>query len=377
MTSMDSGVDMGNDSNDSFITQQEFSTAGMATTTTTTITTTLTAALNCENGTNTFLVHTKPLSLQSPISSVPAIQKDTDTGSSEILMPISSVSPSILNPSEYRRYTSSRNSTRNFRLEDNFRLYQRGLEELRLPCTHSVDRLRCTDVVKYKPNCYGKMKSFRSSRNRRIDVAWSYAFNRDPAIHKKILLTKMRFATATNNTELMKRLLTNGMSPDFHDEKGQTALHIASSQGYTDMVQLLLLHGANPNQRDCVGNTPLHLASLCCRISIITLLLKAGAEIVSRDKDGFNPLQLAQQHLRLCQERFKGSNVDDMLKVKQEIHEIVNLLLTYLQKQKNSQEAVEALSKVYSSLSLSNTADQIQYDVKGLLANLNGLNIAS
>lgn len=345
---MDSGVDMGNDSNDSFITQQEFSTAGTgtATTTTTTITTTLTAALNCENGTNTFLIQTRPLSLQTPISSVSAIQKDKG---SEILMPISTVSPIDLKPN--------------------------GLDELRLPCTHYVDRLRYTDVVKFKPNYYGKMKSFRSSRH--PDFDFFYALKGGPVSHKKLLLTKMRLATATNNMELMERLLTNGMSPNFHDEKGQTALHIASSQGYTDMVQLLLLHGANPNQRDCVGNTPLHLASLCCRISIVTLLLKAGAEIVSRDKDGVNPLQLAQEHLRLCQERFKGSNTDDMLKVKQEIYEIVHLLLTYLQKQKNSQEAVEALSKVYSSLSLSNTADQIQYDVKGLLANLNGLNIAS
>ncbi|XP_076289126.1 uncharacterized protein LOC143213294 [Lasioglossum baleicum] len=371
MTSMDSGVDMGNDSNDSFITQQEFSTAGAgtATTTTTTITTTLTAASNYENGTNTFLIQTRPSSLQSPISSVSPIQKDTDNGNSEILMPMGSFPPMIFSPAKCKMWRASR--TRNFRLEDNFRLYHEGLEELDLrPPT--VDPFRMREMVKYKPSCYGKMKS-----NRNRNVAWSYAFNRDPAIHKKILLTKMRFATATNNTELLKRLLTNGMSPDFHDEKGQTALHIASSEGYTDMVQLLLLHGANPNQRDCVGNTPLHLASLCCRISIITLLLKAGAEIVSRDMDGFNPLQLAQEHLRLCQERFKGTSVDDMLKVKQEIHEIVNLLLTYLQKQKNSQEAVEALSKVYSSLSVSNTVDQIQYDVKGLLANLDGLNIAS
>lgn len=143
-------------------------------------------------------------------------------------------------------------------------------------------------------------------------------------------------------------------------------------RGYTEMVQLLLENGADPNQRDCIGNTPLHLAAVTSKISVVTLLLTAGTNVLALDKYGYNPLQLAKAKLRML---YRNYNNKDMDKVKQEMHEIANMLLAYLLKQKNMQEQVETLSNFCSRLSLSSTSDQVQDDVKDLLANIDSLNI--
>ena len=139
------------------------------------------------------------------------------------------------------------------------------------------------------------------------------------------------------------------------------------------MVQLLLKHGADPNQRDCIGNTPLHLATITGKISVITLLLMAGADVLSSDQLGHNPLQIAQTKLRLLQ-NFKYVNMN---KTKEEVHNIVAMLLAYLEKQKYAREQVESLSSFCSRLSLSNTSDQIKDDVRDLLANLDSLSLTS
>ncbi|XP_076619567.1 ankyrin repeat domain-containing protein 54 [Colletes latitarsis] len=208
-----------------------------------------------------------------------------------------------------------------------------------------------------------KMKSFCASFRSRHYVTCTNI--RDPFLEHK-----MRLAAATNNTSMMRRLLCSGVSPNNHDEKGRTALHVVSCRGYTEMAKLLLEYGADPNQHDYLGNTPLHFAAVACQISMVTLLVKAGADILTH---GYSPLQLAQTELKLLQH----CKEEDMLRVKEEIHNIVNMLLAYLQKQKDAHEKVECLSSFYSRLSLSNTSDQVQDDVKDLLANLDALSIKS
>lgn len=150
------------------------------------------------------------------------------------------------------------------------------------------------------------------------------------------------------------------------------SIHVSCYRGYTEMVQLLLEHGADPNQRDCIGNTPLHLAAVTSKISVVTLLLKAGTDVLALDKYGYNPLQLAKAKLRMLRRNYNNNNMDNM---KQEMHNIAEMILAYLLKQNNMQEQVETLNDFCSRLSLSSTSDQVQDDVKDLLAKINSLSI--
>lgn len=190
-------------------------------------------------------------------------------------------------------------------------------------------------------------------------------------VHTRLIEHRMRIAAATNNTMMMRNLLNSGASPNTCDKQGRTPLHLASCRGYTEMVRLLLEHGADPNLRDSVGNTPLHLAAVTSKISVVTLLLNAGTDPLCLDQYGYNPLHLAQTKLKLLQ-NCKGK---DMMKIKEEVQSIISMLLAYLQKYKDTHKKMETLSSLCSRLSLSNTSNQVQDDVKDLLANLNALSI--
>ncbi|EFN87525.1 ankyrin repeat domain-containing protein 54 [Harpegnathos saltator] len=184
---------------------------------------------------------------------------------------------------------------------------------------------------------------------------------------------RMRVAAATNDIDTVKELLENDVTPNNHDAQGRTPLHHAVCRGYTEIVSLLLGYGADPNQRDRIGNTPLHLAAVTSKISIVTLLLAAGTDVLSSDRHGYNPLQLAQAKLKMLQ----SYKEEGLVSIKDEMRNIVRMLMVYLHKQKNMGEQIEALNNICSRLSLSDTSDQVQDDVKDLLANLETLDIKS
>lgn len=328
MTSVDSGVETGNDSNDSSIVQHENLTSGQISCN---ISSTVATVNNSqregrENEPSTFRIGFGPA---WPVN---------------FNLPMSSLSPVLenYNYGEISKYSGASTS-------EELVVGSPQVLEFRLPTRYPR-----------------KMKSLHMVRSNRHDLGWN-------KFHEAFMERKMRIAAYANNTDLMRRLLNTGVSPNNQDEQGRTPLHLASCRGYTAMVHLLLEHGANPNKRDIVGNTPLHLAAVTSKISIVTLLLKAGSDVLSLDKYGYNPLQIAQKKLSMLQ-NCKGS---DMLKVKEEVRNIVCMLLAYLQKQKDKSEQVETLSTFCSRLSLSNTSDQVQDDVKDLLANINSLSITS
>ncbi|KAL2747674.1 ankyrin repeat domain-containing protein 54 isoform X1 [Vespula maculifrons] len=342
MTSVDSGVETGNDSNDSLIVQHENLTSGQISCNTSSTTV---ASMNSsqnqgqENEQNT-----------SRIGLGPAWSMD-------LSLPISSLCPGLGN---YNCADISQNSGASTSGE----LVVYPSQGFRPPTNRCVSakELRGIKVIPRK------MRSLHF-RTDQYYSGWK-------EFRETFLERKMRLAAYTNNIELMRRLLNTGVSPDSRDEQGRTPLHLASCRGFEAIVHLLLEHGADPNKRDIIGNTPLHLAAVTSKISVVTLLLKAGTNVHSLDKYGCSPLRIAQKKLRMLQEYGKPLQ-EDMLKIKEEVHNIIGMLMVYVQKQKDMSEQVETLSSFCSRLSLSNTSDQVQDDVKDLLANINSLSITN
>lgn len=338
MTSVDSGVETGNDSNDSSIVQHENLTSGQISCN---ISSTVATVNNSqregrENEPSTFRIGfgpAWPVNFNLPISSLCPVLENYNYG-------------------DISQYSGASTS-------GELVVGSPQVLEFRLPTSRFIPLRELRGYPR-------KMKSLHVVRNNHHYLGWK-------EFHEAFMERKMRLAAYANNTDLMRRLLNTGVSPNNQDDQGRTPLHLASCRGYTAMVHLLLEHGADPNKRDIVGNTPLHLAAVTSKISVVTLLLKAGTNVLSLDKYGYSPLQIAQKKLRMLQ-NCKGS---DMLKVKEEVHNIVGMLLAYLQKQKDTSEQVETLSTFCSRLSLSNTSDQVQDDVKDLLANINSLSITS
>ncbi|XP_033214781.1 ankyrin repeat domain-containing protein 54-like isoform X2 [Belonocnema kinseyi] len=347
MTSVDSGVETGNDSNDSLVAQHENIPAGQASGSTSTFMSTSGSQMEGEENEN------DTISIKVPVSK-------------PLLLPIASICPGLENCN-----TSTNSGPHNFGAGTSgpLALCPSSVQVLqfRIPPMYSNGQFLSTMEILKSRTCFKpKMKCNHIVRRPQRCITWK-------EFQGPLNERKMRLAAATNNIEMMRRLLNSGVSPNNKDEQGRSPLHLASCRGYAEMVRLLLEHGADPNQRDCIGNTPLHLAAVTSKISVVTLLLMAGTDVLSSDQHGHNPLQIAQTKLRLLQ-NYIGS---DMIKVKEEVHNIVAMLLAYLEKQKNVQEQVESLSSFCSRLSLSNTSDQIQDDVRDLLANLDSLSLTS
>ncbi|KAG5874973.1 hypothetical protein JTB14_026374 [Gonioctena quinquepunctata] len=136
-------------------------------------------------------------------------------------------------------------------------------------------------------------------------------------------------AVNTNNTEEVKRLLQRGVSPNSTDFEMRSALHVAVSRGYADIVELLLDHGADPNKRDMIQNTPLHLAACVHNLSIISMLINAKADVSCLDLHGRNPFQLASSKLQLLQRGWREGTIE-MIKLREELKQVVDLLLSIL-----------------------------------------------
>lgn len=185
---------------------------------------------------------------------------------------------------------------------------------------------------------------------------------------------KLRFAAATNNLELVQKLLEDGADPNTSDEHRRSPLHIAACRGYKEIIHCLVTHGADPNIRDSLGNTPLHLAACTSHIPVVIELLDAGTDVSSHDKHGRNPIQLAQSKLKLIQLRPPGVGAPaETGKLKFEIQMVVQMMLKFLHVQKADISDIEAVRERLESVS---TREQVDSEVQCLLNSLNSLNLS-
>jgi len=86
--------------------------------------------------------------------------------------------------------------------------------------------------------------------------------------------------------EVVKLLLSYGVSATQPDANGSTPLHLAALHGLNASATLLLVHHADPNATNKRGQTPLHYAMENHHASFAALLCEAGADVNAHDNDG-------------------------------------------------------------------------------------------
>ncbi|XP_017794735.1 PREDICTED: ankyrin repeat domain-containing protein 54-like isoform X2 [Habropoda laboriosa] len=188
-----------------------------------------------------------------------------------------------------------------------------------------------------------------------------------------LVSSRMRIAAATNNTPMIRRLLSCRVTPNNCDTQGRTPLHLASSRGYAEIVRLLLQNGADPNLQDCVGNNPLHLASATYQVSVLVLLLNAGTNLFCSNHDGHTPIQLIRSKLESRKELSYKSSALDRMKIREEIHLITKIMVAYVERY--ASKNMEPVYSPYSRLPSSSTTVQVLDDVKELLSDLDALSL--
>ncbi|KAG5836537.1 hypothetical protein ANANG_G00256360 [Anguilla anguilla] len=101
-------------------------------------------------------------------------------------------------------------------------------------------------------------------------------------------------ASARNDSEEVRYLLKNNVSPDLCNEDGLTALHQCCIDNYEDMVKILLNRGASVNAQDNELWTPLHAAATCGHAGLVKILISHGADLLAVNSDGNMPYDLCE-----------------------------------------------------------------------------------
>ncbi|KAK6774975.1 hypothetical protein RDI58_025976 [Solanum bulbocastanum] len=90
---------------------------------------------------------------------------------------------------------------------------------------------------------------------------------------------------AKGDSDLLRRLLSNGVDPNTKDYDQRTPLHVAASQGQYSMAKLLLGAGASVFSKDRWGNTPVDEARVSGNKQMISLLEEAKSAQLSEFPD--------------------------------------------------------------------------------------------
>ena len=119
---------------------------------------------------------------------------------------------------------------------------------------------------------------------------------------KSPLLTAVKIG----DSEAIKKLLDEGVSPNATAGASTTPLHEAVRRGMTSDAELLLARKANPNVRDKRGDTPLHYALRENASFMVKILLKGGADPNMADHNGKTPLKIASSVDSELEKMIKG-----------------------------------------------------------------------
>ena len=112
--------------------------------------------------------------------------------------------------------------------------------------------------------------------------------------------TCLHAACERGYTDITRKLLEMGSSPDIVDWNGETALHSAAEHGYVDITKMLLTQNVQqtPNR---TGQVPLHFAAKKGQVEALEVLLKSFPNHVNiQDQAGKTPLHEAAQNGHLA-----------------------------------------------------------------------------
>ncbi|KAL3878320.1 hypothetical protein ACJMK2_030683 [Sinanodonta woodiana] len=112
--------------------------------------------------------------------------------------------------------------------------------------------------------------------------------------------TPLHLAVITQQTDVVRKLLSAGAQTNVQDHRGETPLHIACRTGASDIVSLLterLSYQHDLEIRNYDGHKCIHLAVLSNNLDITRILLNSGADINAGDaKSGRTILHWAAEY---------------------------------------------------------------------------------
>ncbi|MGL4561924.1 MAG: ankyrin repeat domain-containing protein, partial [Brevinema sp.] len=122
----------------------------------------------------------------------------------------------------------------------------------------------------------------------------------------------LSLAAYYGHEDLVRYLLSKGLSADFKETNGTTPLMNAAFKGHLNIVKLLASNGADLNAKNIYLYTPLIKSVYCRHTDTIFYLLSNNVNINHRDAMGNTALHHAvayQQHPEILKELIKKSNL--------------------------------------------------------------------
>jgi ankyrin repeat protein len=95
---------------------------------------------------------------------------------------------------------------------------------------------------------------------------------------------------ALGRTDVVERMLRDGIDANSRGPRANTALLLASLNGHLDTVKSLLAHGGDVNAADEYGWSALRWALFAHHADILKILIEAGVDINAKDLYGVTPL---------------------------------------------------------------------------------------
>uniref|UniRef100_A0A8C5I4B8 Protein phosphatase 1 regulatory inhibitor subunit 16B n=1 Tax=Gouania willdenowi TaxID=441366 RepID=A0A8C5I4B8_GOUWI len=163
-----------------------------------------------------------------------------------------------------------------------------SLERLRAAQKRRTQQLKRWAVYE-KEMQYKKRKADKKGRN--ANNLQQFESRRHVSFAASVALLE---ASARNDSDEVRYLLKNNVSPDLCNEDGLTALHQCCIDNYEEMVKILLERGASVNAQDNELWTPLHAAATCGHAELVKILIAHGADLLAVNSDGNMPYDLCE-----------------------------------------------------------------------------------